>query len=154
MFVKKNDTVVVLAGEDKGKKGKVLRTVPSENKVVVEGINVISRHTKPRSAQDQGGIIKREAPIDASNVQVICPVCEQATRISVQITGDKKVRVCKKCGKPVDAVKEEKKAAKKATKKAPAAKTEDGEKAPAKKTTTKKTTTKKTTTKKAEDKAE
>ena len=98
MNVKKGDTVVVLSGKDKGKKGKVLGTVPAENKVVVEGINMVSCHIKPRKQGEEGGIVKREAALYASKVQVVCPKCNKAPRVGHKIEGDKKVRVCKKCG--------------------------------------------------------
>ena len=99
MSIKKDDTVVVLSGKDKGKKGKVIAVLPKEGKVVVEKINMISRHTKPRRQGDQGGIIQREAPLYACKVQRVCPKCDQATRPAHKVLADgKKVRVCKKCG--------------------------------------------------------
>ena len=98
MNVKKGDTVVVLSGKDKGKKGKVLGTVPAENKVVVEGINMVSCHIKPRKQGEEGGIIKREAALYASKVQVVCPKCGKGTRVAHKIENGKKTRVCKKCG--------------------------------------------------------
>ena len=108
--VKKGDTVVVIAGKDKGKTGKVLVAMPADNSVVVAGVNMISKHKKPRSAQDKGGIIKKEGKINASNVQIVCPVCGKATRVAHTIKDDKKIRECKKCGADLDA------AVKKATK--------------------------------------
>ena len=96
--VKKDDTVVVISGKDKGKKGKVLGTVPSERKVVVEGCNMVTCHIKPRRQGEEGGITKREAAIYASKVQVVCPKCSKGTRVAMEIKGDKKVRVCKHCG--------------------------------------------------------
>ena len=99
MSIKKDDTVVVLSGKDKGKKGKVIAVLPKEGQVVVEKINMISRHTKPRRQGDQGGIIQREAPLYACKVQRVCPKCDQATRPAHKVLADgKKVRVCKKCG--------------------------------------------------------
>ena len=122
MKVKKNDTVLVSAGKDSGKTAKVVEARPQSNTVVVEGINIQKRHTKPRNAQDVGGIKDKLGAIDASNVMVVCPACNKAVRVSYQIEGDKKIRVCKKCGKPLDATKEAKEvkkaAAKKKTKKA------------------------------------
>lgn len=112
LHVKRGDSVLVLAGKDKGAKGKVLSAYPGEKRsfVVVDGVNMVSRHKKPRSAQDQGGIIKRPGNIDVSNVQVICPVCGKATRIAHKVGEDgKKFRSCKKCGGNLDAVKKEKK---------------------------------------------
>ena len=98
MNVKKGDTVVVLSGKDKGKQGKVQSTIPSEAKVVVEGVNIVTCHTKPRKQGDQGGILKKEAPLYACKVQKVCPKCNKPTRIGHKVEGDKKVRICKKCG--------------------------------------------------------
>ena len=96
--IKKNDKVVVLSGKDKGKQGKVLGTIPSEAKVVVEGINMVTCHIKPRRQGEEGGIVKREGAIYASKVQVVCPKCGKGTRVAMQMKGDKKVRVCKHSG--------------------------------------------------------
>ena len=97
--IKKNDTVVVLSGKDKGKQGKVLGTVPSEAKVVVEGINMVTCHIKPRKQGETGGIVQREAAMYASKVQVVCPKCGKATRVGHTFAEDgEKKRVCKKCG--------------------------------------------------------
>ena len=98
MNVKKGDTVVVLSGKDKGKQGKVLGTVPGSLKVVVEGINMVTCHVKPRRQGEEGGIMKREAAIYASKVQVVCPKCDKGTRVAMEIKDGKKVRVCKHCG--------------------------------------------------------
>ena len=99
MSIKKDDTVVVLSGKDKGKKGKVLAVLPKERKVVVEKINMVSRHTKPRRQGETGGIIQKEAPLYACKVQRVCPKCDQATRPAHKVLADgSKVRVCKKCG--------------------------------------------------------
>ncbi len=124
MKVKKNDTVVVLTGKDVKKTGKVLMAMPKSNKIVVEGVNVQEKNHKARSAQDTSSKIKREGPIDASNVLVICPKCGKATRVGHKIVDDKKVRICKKCGESLDvkvvadAKAAKKPVAKKATKKA------------------------------------
>ena len=96
--IKKNDKVVVLSGKDKGKTGKVLGTVPSERKVVVEGINKVTCHIKPRKQGETGGIVQREAAMYASKVQVVCPKCNKGTRIAHKIENGKKTRVCKHCG--------------------------------------------------------
>ena len=98
MNIRKDDTVIVLSGKDKGKKGKVLSVNPKDGKLVAEGINVASRHRKPRKQGEEGGILKIETPIYACRVQVVCPKCGKATRVAHKIEGDKKVRVCKKCG--------------------------------------------------------
>ena len=96
--IKKNDTVVVLSGKDKGKQGKVLGTIPSEAKVVVEGVNMVTCHIKPRRQGEEGGIVKREAALYASKVQVVCPKCSKGTRVAFKIEDGKKIRICKKCG--------------------------------------------------------
>jgi large subunit ribosomal protein L24 len=98
MNIKKNDKVVVISGKDKGKEGKVLRSDPSAGKLVVEGVNVASKHQKPKKQGEQGGIIKMETPIYACKVMVVCPKCGKPTRVAHKVDGDKKVRVCKKCG--------------------------------------------------------
>ena len=98
MNIRKNDTVVVLSGKDKGKQGKVLGTVPSEAKVVVEGINMVTCHVKPRRQGETGGIMQREAALYASKVQVVCPKCGKGTRVAHKIENGKKSRVCKHCG--------------------------------------------------------
>ncbi|MCI8439024.1 MAG: 50S ribosomal protein L24 [Oscillospiraceae bacterium] len=98
MNVKKGDTVVVLSGKDKGKQGKVQSTKPAEAKVVVEGVNLVTCHTKPRRQGEEGGIVRREAALYASKVQVVCPKCSKPTRVAHKIEGGKKTRVCKHCG--------------------------------------------------------
>ena len=137
MRIKKGDTVVVITGKDKGKTGNVLSVSTADNKVVVAGINIVTKHKKPRSQEDKGGIVKMEAGIDASNVQVICPVCGKATRVAHAEVDGKKVRVCKKCNASLEAKAEVKKApAKRASKKAD--KEEVAAEKPAKKTSKKK----------------
>ena len=98
MKIKKGDAVVVLSGKDKGKQGKVQVVIPSDRKVVVEGVNIVTCHTKPRRQGETGGIVKREAAIYASKVQVVCPKCSKATRVAYKIEDGKKSRVCKHCG--------------------------------------------------------
>ena len=99
MSIRKDDLVVVLSGKDKGKQGKVLEVMPKSGKVVVEKINVVSRHTKPRKQGEQGGVLKKEAPIYACKVQVVCPRCGKPTRVGHKILKDgTKERICKKCG--------------------------------------------------------
>jgi large subunit ribosomal protein L24 len=133
MKVKKNDTVLVLTGKDAGKTGKVLVSIPADNKVKVEGINVQMKSRKARKANETSAIVPQVGAIDASNVMVVCPVCNKATRVAYTEVEGKKIRVCKKCGASLDVKPEAKKAVKKA------AKATDG----AKKTTTRKTTAKK-----------
>ena len=99
LSIKSGDTVVVLSGKDKGKQGKVLSVMPDAGKVIVEKVNMVSRHTKPRKQGDQGGILQKEAPIYACKVQRVCPKCSKPTRPAHKLlAGGKKVRVCKKCG--------------------------------------------------------
>ena len=98
MNIKKDDKVVVLSGKDKGKEGKVLIADPKTMKVVVEGVNVATKHQKPQKQGDEGGIIKVEIPMYASKVAVVCPKCGKATRVGHKMTKDGKVRVCRKCG--------------------------------------------------------
>ena len=98
MSIRKDDTVIVLSGKDKGKQGKVLIADPKAMKVVVEGVNVATKHQKPQRQGQDGGIIKVETPIYACKVQVVCPKCGKGTRVAHKIVDGKKVRVCKKCG--------------------------------------------------------
>lgn len=116
MSIKKGDIVLVIAGKDKGKTGKVLETNPKDAKVLVDGVNIVTKHKKPKSQQDKGGIVKKPAAIEASNVQVVCGVCGKATRVSHKTVDGKNVRICKKCGASLD--KEFAKTVKKDTKKA------------------------------------
>ncbi len=164
LHVKKGDNVVVIAGKDKGKNGKVLSTIPADNAVVVSDVNIVAKHQKAKSAQDKSAIVKRENKIDISNVMIVCPVCNKATRIAVGFDGDKKFRKCKKCGASLDkafAKKEVKKEAKKeakSTKKETKTETKVEKKAPAKsvakKETVKKAETTKTTAKKSQSKGQ
>lgn len=102
MSIKKGDKVEVLSGKDRGKQGVVLRALPSEGKVIVEGVAVAKKAVKPNGAGQQGGIVDKEMPIDASNVQLICPECGKRTRVghvAGELDGHKtKLRICKKCG--------------------------------------------------------
>ena len=103
MNIKKDDNVMVISGADKGKKGKVLVALPAENKVIVQGVAVATKHKKARGQNEPGGIVKQEIAIDASNVKLICKKCGEATRVGIKVleNGDK-VRVCKKCGDTFD----------------------------------------------------
>ena len=118
LFVKKGDKVLVIAGKDKGKTADVLEVSPSTGKVLVDGVNIVTKHNKPKNQQDKGGIVKTEGPINSSNVQLVCPVCGKPTRIAHKIVDGKSVRVCKNSG--CDAVIDKKVASepKKASKKA------------------------------------
>ncbi len=103
MGIKKEDIVLVIAGKEKGKKGRVLSVMPSEDRLIIEGVNIIKRHMKPSRKYAQGGIIEREAPLHISNVMLLCPKCNKATRIAnVVLESGKKVRACKKCREVID----------------------------------------------------
>ena len=102
MHVRKNDLVMVITGKDKGTKGKITAAFPKTGKVIVEGVNMVTRHQKARNAMQPGGIIKKELPIAASNVMLVCPSCGKATRLAHKVTDGKKVRVCKKCNAEID----------------------------------------------------
>ncbi len=98
MNIKKDDKVVVLSGKDKGKEGKILSADPKAMKVIVEGVNVATKHQKPRKQGEEGGIIKVETPIYASKVQLVCAKGGKATRVGYKVEAGKKTRICKKCG--------------------------------------------------------
>ena len=98
MNIKKNDTVIVLSGKDKGKQGKVLETMPSAGKVLVQGINIATTHVKPRRQGEEGGIVRKEAPLYVSKVMRVCPKCNKPTRAAYKLENGEKRRVCKKCG--------------------------------------------------------
>ncbi|MER2520384.1 MAG: 50S ribosomal protein L24 [Bdellovibrionales bacterium] len=102
MKIKKKDRVIVLTGKDKGKTGEVLSVMPKESRLVVAGVNMIARHTKPSAQNPQGGIVRREAPIHVSNVAHIDPKEKKATRIGFKIEGDKKKRVARRSGEAID----------------------------------------------------
>lgn len=103
MKIAKNDIVEVVAGNDRGKRGKVLKVLPRANRVVVEGVNFIHRHTRAKSQGEQGGIIEKEAPINVSNVMLICTKCNKGVRVKTKILADKsKTRVCTQCGEMVE----------------------------------------------------
>ncbi len=102
--IRKNDNVIVTTGRDSGKRGRVLKVIRDKNRVVVEGVNIIKRHTRPNPQRNiKGGIVEREAALHASNVQLVCPECGEVTRIGRKILGDgRKVRICRKCEGVVD----------------------------------------------------
>ena len=102
LHIKKNDTVVVLAGEDKGKTGKVFKVLVEKNRALVEGVNMVSKSTKPSAKNPQGGIVKQEAPIHISNLSLVDPKSGKATRVGIKVTEDgKKVRIAKKSGEEI-----------------------------------------------------
>jgi len=97
--VVKNDTVLILSGDDRGKRGRVLKVNPEKGQVIVEKINFVKRHTRAKRQGVQGGILEKEAPVRVSTVQVICPKCDRGTRVGIQILADgARERVCKHCG--------------------------------------------------------
>ena len=102
--IRRNDTVIVTTGKDSGKRGRVLKVIRDKNRVVVEGVNIIKRHTRPNPQRNiKGGIVEREGALHASNVQLVCPECGEVTRIGRKILGDgRKVRICRKCEGVVD----------------------------------------------------
>lgn len=101
--VRKNDTVQVLSGRERGKQGKVTRVIPKEDRVVIEGVNIRKRHTKARSANEPGGIVEFPAPLHISNVAVVCAKCNRPSRVGFRVLGDgTKVRVCKRCGEVIE----------------------------------------------------
>ena len=120
MRIRKGDTVHILAGKDRGKQGRVLDAMPRERKVIVENLNVVKRHTRPRPLKDasrmggaqmtQGGIVEKAAPLPVSRVMLVCPVCKRPTRVGVEVRettkgeGPAKVRICKRadCGQDID----------------------------------------------------
>ena len=102
MTIKKGDTVLVITGKEKGKTGKVLDVFPKDNKVLVDGVNIVTKHKKARKQNEKSEIVKQTAPIEASNVLVVCPTCGKATRVGHKEINGKKVRVCKKCSASLD----------------------------------------------------
>jgi large subunit ribosomal protein L24 len=101
--IRKNDSVMVISGKERGKTGKVLRVNPKEDAVIIERINVVKRHTKPRGPQQAGGIIEKEASIPASNIMIMCDKCNAPVRIGRKVLADgNKVRLCRRCGEALD----------------------------------------------------
>lgn len=98
MKIIKNDQVLITSGNDKGKKGKVLKALPKEGRVVVEGVNIAKKHIKARKSGQKGQIVQTPRPIQISNVKMVCPKCGKGARIGYEIVDNKKFRVCKKCG--------------------------------------------------------
>ena len=103
MQIRKNDSVMVISGKERGKTGKVLRVNPKEDALIIERVNVVKRHTKPRGPQQSGGIIEKEASIPASNIMIMCDKCNAPVRIGRRVLGDgSKVRICRRCGEALD----------------------------------------------------
>jgi len=100
--IKKNDTVMVVAGRDRGKTGKVMRVLPERGRVVIERLNIVKRHSKPRGAQSPGGIVEKEAPIAISNVMIFCDRCNAPVRVAIKVADDgSKSRACRRCGEVI-----------------------------------------------------
>jgi large subunit ribosomal protein L24 len=103
VHVRKGDTVEVIAGKHRGKRGKVLRVIPKDGKLIIEGVNVVKRHSKPTQKLPQGGIVEKEAPLYSARVMLVCPKCGQAARVSHGYLADgTKIRVCKNCGEQIE----------------------------------------------------
>lgn len=103
MRLKKGDLVLVIAGKDKNKTGKIERILPKINKVIVSGVNLLKKHTRPSKKNPHGGVILKETPISASNVMILCPNCQKPTRVKIKI-GEKKIRICQKCGQSLEII--------------------------------------------------
>ncbi len=97
-LIRKGDMVQIIAGREKGKTGKVLRVVRDKNRIVIEKLNMVKRHTKPTQTKPQGGIVEKEAALHYSNALLLCPKCNRGVRIAAKIKGENKIRSCKKCG--------------------------------------------------------
>ena len=103
MQIRRNDSVIVISGKERGKTGKVLRVHREENSVIIERVNLVKRHTKPRGPQQPGGIVEREAAIDASNVMILCDKCNAPVRVGRKMLSDgKKIRICRRCKEALD----------------------------------------------------
>lgn len=101
MKIKKSDTILVISGKDRGRKGKVLKVSPKENRILIEGINLRKKHRRPRRSGEKGQIVELPAPVSISSVKLICPKCGKATKVGYKITEGKKYRICKKCGQEI-----------------------------------------------------
>lgn len=102
MKIKSNDKVKIVAGKDRGKEGKVIQVFPSARRVVVEGLNIMKKHLRPKKHGDKGQVIELSAPLNAANVMLLCPKCSKVTRIGYRLDGDKKKRICRKCKEFID----------------------------------------------------
>lgn len=101
MNIKKGDTILIISGKDKGKNGKVTEVFPKDNRIIVEGLNIVKRHRKPRREGEKGQRVEVPRPFDVSNAELICPKCKKAARIGYRILEKSKVRICKKCGQEI-----------------------------------------------------
>lgn len=101
MKIVKNDTILIIAGKDKGKKGKVLKTLPKDRKIVVDGLNVVKKHSRPKKQGEKGQRVEVPMPLSVSNVKLVCPKCEKPSRVGYKLTENKKLRICKKCNQEI-----------------------------------------------------
>lgn len=101
MKIHKNDQVLIISGKDKGRKGKVIRALPEEGKVIVEGMNLRKKHMRPKKSGEKGQIVEMPGPISASDLKIICPKCGKAVRVGYKKEEERKYRVCKKCGREI-----------------------------------------------------
>ena len=101
MKIKKGDTVLVISGKDKGKKGKILKAFPKKRRVLIEGVNLMKKHQKPKKTGEKGQIIEKPASISVSSIKLICSKCNKAVRVGYKIADNKKYRICKKCNKQI-----------------------------------------------------
>lgn len=102
MTIKKGDTVLIIHGKDRGKTGKVTEVLPQKNKIIIAGLNVVKKHSRPTRRNPHGGIIDLHAPMDASNAMIICPRCNKTTRVAYKKTEKTKLRICQKCKESLD----------------------------------------------------
>ena len=103
MQIRKNDSVLVISGRERGKTGKVLRVMPEKDSVIIERINIVKRHSKPRGPQQAGGIVEKEAPITASNLMIMCDKCSAPVRVGHKVLADgRKIRICRRCNEAID----------------------------------------------------
>jgi len=100
--LKKGDMVVVMSGKDKGKTGQIEKVLPKTNQILIPGVNIVKKHTKPTKRNPHGGIVQINKPIPVSNVMLICPVCNKATRVGFKMLDNKKLRICKKCKESIE----------------------------------------------------
>jgi len=101
MKIHKGDTVLIISGKDRARKGKVIEVFPKKSRVIIEGINLRKKHVKPKRSGEKGQIVETPAPINVSNIKLICPKCGKPTRLGYKIEGKRKYRICKKCGQEI-----------------------------------------------------
>lgn len=101
MKIKREDTILIISGKDKGKKGKVLKTFPKDKKILVEGLNIRKKHQRPKRSGEKGQTVQIPAPVDVSSVKIVCPKCGKSARVGYKLIEKKKFRICKKCGQEI-----------------------------------------------------